>query len=85
MVTAINTIEVMDKPFGETNTSSKVLTKDMDLANITGADAYSSKIHYIEGKFDEKLVNMLEHVASNHQIHDITIKQREEFEKEGGF
>ncbi len=77
-------IRVDYKP-GVTDNSARVVRKDLSLIDVPDVPVYTSNIHYISGEFDLKLEDMLERVASNPQIHDITILQRDEFVDKGGF
>ncbi|MBR9691631.1 hypothetical protein GOV06_02495 [Candidatus Woesearchaeota archaeon] len=77
-------IKVDFKP-GVTDNSARVLKKDLGLIGVEDADVYTSNVHYITGEFNKSLEDQLERVASNPQIHGITILKRNEFEEQGGF
>lgn len=77
-------IRVDYKP-GVTDNAARVLKKDLGLIGVTESDVYTSDIHYVKGEFNEKIMDELERIASNPQIHEIKIVKREEFEKNKGF
>lgn len=77
-------IRVDYKP-GVTDNSARVLKTDLGLTDIHNCDVYTSNVHYVKGKFDNKILDQLERVASNPQIHDITILSKDDFEKQNGF
>lgn len=77
-------IRIDFKP-GVTDNAARVLKKDLGLIDQGQLDVYTSNIHYIHGLFNPKLQDQLERVASNPQIHDISILTKQEFEKQNGF
>ncbi len=77
-------IKVDYKP-GVTDNDARVLASDIKLAGIDAGIPYTSNIHYIKGMLDESLVEQLERISSNPQIHDITILRKNEFDEKGGF
>ena len=78
------TIRVDFKP-GVTDNAARVLKEDLGLMGINGCDVYTSKAYYIQGQYRAELEEMLSRVASNPQIHNITILTRDQFNSQGGW
>jgi phosphoribosylformylglycinamidine synthase len=76
-------IRVDYKP-GVTDNAARILKADTGRKKIEG-EVYTSLIHYVKGKFDPNIKEMLERVTSNPKIHDITILTKKEFAEKGGF
>ncbi|MBN2111913.1 hypothetical protein JW707_02315 [Candidatus Woesearchaeota archaeon] len=77
-------IKVDFKP-GVTDNAARVLYKDLGLVDVKDCAVYTSVVHYVDGGFDSNLVEQLERVASNPQIHNITILNKVDFEVQSGF
>jgi len=80
-------IKVDFKP-GVTDNAARVLKKDLGLVGVEDAGVFTSRVHYVNGNLDDKdetLTDMLERVASNPQIHNISILKKSEFEEQEGF
>jgi phosphoribosylformylglycinamidine (FGAM) synthase PurS component len=69
---------------GVTDNSARVLKSDLILIGVD-CDVYTSNVHYVRGEYDNSLRDMLERVASNPQIHDISILTKREFDEQNGF
>ncbi len=77
-------IKVDFKP-GVTDNAARVLKADAVRANVGEGDFYTSAIHYISGEYNSALEEQLVRIASNPQIHDITVINKDDFLLQGGF
>jgi len=77
-------IKVDFKP-GVTDNAARVLHSDLKLVGVDNSDVYTSAVHYIKGEINQDLRDQLERIASNPQIHDITILARDKFLQQNGF